>query len=340
MTLPGSGTLLFSQIQTEFGGSNPVSLTEYYRGGGLVGSNNTGVPTSGVISVTDFYGAVAIFTITLSSNQADYNLATAASNAGWNGSSPVVLNINSSVFLYSTSTTNAGLIISNAFSSSGLTINNSGNIIGMGGAGGTPSATTALRNGSAGGSAISNASSNVALVINSGAYVAGGGGGGGAGLNGDHSAGGGSGAGSSGTPGSAGAAVSYTRGDLGTFSAAGCQAGGRSAATPSGSEDDGPNHATGQSGGRVLPGQSSALSGFSWQSGGSSAIYYFIAGGAGGAAGSNGGDGQPGGGGGWGAAGGSGQYDGGGGTTGAAGAAISGTAISTTNNGTIYGATS
>lgn len=340
MALPGSGTLLLSQIQTEFGGSNPISLTEYYRGGSFVGSNNTNVPTSGAISVTDFYGATAIFTITISSNQANYNLATAASSAGWNGSAPVVLNINSSVFLYSTDTANAGLIISNAFNSGGLTINNSGNIIGMGGAGGTPGGTVSSRNGAAGGAAISNASSNVTLLINSGAFVAGGGGGGGAGLNADHNAGGGFGAGSGGNPGSAGSAIGYTRGDLGSFTAPGCEAGGRSAATKSGDEGDGPNYSTGQQGGRVLPGASSALSGFFWQEDGDSASYSFIAGGAGGAAGSNGGDGQPGGGGGWGAAGGTGNHgSGGGGVAGAAGAAISGTAISTTNNGTIFGAT-
>lgn len=341
MALPGSGTLLLSQIQTEFGGSNPISLTEYYRGGSFVGSNNTNVPTSGAISVTDFYGATAIFTITISSNQANYNLATAASSAGWNGSAPVVLNINSSVFLYSTDTANAGLIISNAFNSGGLTINNSGNIIGMGGAGGTPGGTVSSRNGAAGGAAISNGSSNVTLLINSGAFVAGGGGGGGAGLNAEHNAGGGFGAGSGGNPGSAGSAIGYTRGDLGSFTAPGCEAGGRSAATKSGSQDNsGPNYSTGQQGGRVLPGASSALSGFSWQENDRSASYSFIAGGAGGAAGSNGGDGQPGGGGGWGAAGGTGNHgSGGGGVAGAAGAAISGTAISTTNNGTIFGAT-
>ena len=38
MTLPASGTLSFSQIQTEFGGSNPISLSEYYRNGSRVPS--------------------------------------------------------------------------------------------------------------------------------------------------------------------------------------------------------------------------------------------------------------------------------------------------------------
>ena len=34
MTLPASGTLSFSDLQTEFTGVNPISLSEYYRSGG------------------------------------------------------------------------------------------------------------------------------------------------------------------------------------------------------------------------------------------------------------------------------------------------------------------
>lgn len=60
MTLPSSGPLSLSDIQTEFGGSNPIGLNEYYAGGGLVPSGTTGtygaVPTSGQISIQNFYG--------------------------------------------------------------------------------------------------------------------------------------------------------------------------------------------------------------------------------------------------------------------------------------------
>jgi hypothetical protein len=55
MTLPASGAITLDQIQTEFGGSNPISLNEYYRGTGNVTNNNTSVPTSGEISMSDFY---------------------------------------------------------------------------------------------------------------------------------------------------------------------------------------------------------------------------------------------------------------------------------------------
>jgi hypothetical protein len=60
MTLPTSGPLSLTDIQTEFGGTNPISLNEYYAGGGLVPSGTTGtngaVPSSGAISINSFYG--------------------------------------------------------------------------------------------------------------------------------------------------------------------------------------------------------------------------------------------------------------------------------------------
>lgn len=60
MTLPSSGPLTLADIQGEFGGSNPISLSEYYAGGGLVPSGTTGtygaVPSSGTISIQNFYG--------------------------------------------------------------------------------------------------------------------------------------------------------------------------------------------------------------------------------------------------------------------------------------------
>ena len=52
MAIPASGTVSLSDIQTEFGGSNPISISEYYSAAG-------GVPASGEISVSDFYGTSA-----------------------------------------------------------------------------------------------------------------------------------------------------------------------------------------------------------------------------------------------------------------------------------------
>ena len=59
MALQGSGAISLSQIQTEFGGSNPISLSEYYRNGAYTTSNNTSVPTSGAIAMTTFYSGSA-----------------------------------------------------------------------------------------------------------------------------------------------------------------------------------------------------------------------------------------------------------------------------------------
>jgi hypothetical protein len=60
MVLPTSGTIGLKAIQTEFGGTNPISLKEYYRGGSFVPNltaSNANIPTSGTIGLEQFYGA-------------------------------------------------------------------------------------------------------------------------------------------------------------------------------------------------------------------------------------------------------------------------------------------
>lgn len=59
MALPSSGNIGLLDIKTEFGGAG--SLVSYYRGGDYVPDTpaNAGVPTSGSIGLTDFYGASA-----------------------------------------------------------------------------------------------------------------------------------------------------------------------------------------------------------------------------------------------------------------------------------------
>jgi len=61
MTLQASGLIKLSDIRAEFGGSAPDSLSEYYRGGSYVATTaaNSDVPTSGIIKLSDFYGASA-----------------------------------------------------------------------------------------------------------------------------------------------------------------------------------------------------------------------------------------------------------------------------------------
>ena len=60
MAVKSSGPLSFSEIQSELGGSNPISLSEYYKDGTIINNDihdPNGIPTAsqGAISVFDFY---------------------------------------------------------------------------------------------------------------------------------------------------------------------------------------------------------------------------------------------------------------------------------------------
>jgi hypothetical protein len=77
MALPSSGALSLSDIQGEFGGSNPISLSEYYAGGAYVPAGTTGtygaVPSSGAISIQNFYGTSSVIV-----NFSDWSVFAAA----------------------------------------------------------------------------------------------------------------------------------------------------------------------------------------------------------------------------------------------------------------------
>lgn len=64
MPLPASGPLTLSQIRNEFGGTNPVSMSGYYRGGAFVPVGTTGnngvIPTSGTLAMSKFRGSSEI----------------------------------------------------------------------------------------------------------------------------------------------------------------------------------------------------------------------------------------------------------------------------------------
>jgi hypothetical protein len=66
MTTP-AGTISLLDVQNEFGGGAPISLSEYYRDPyGLVTANNSGVPQSGAISMSQLRSttkALAVGTI-------------------------------------------------------------------------------------------------------------------------------------------------------------------------------------------------------------------------------------------------------------------------------------
>lgn len=180
MALQASGAISFSDLQTEFGGSPPISLSEYYRDAGFVGAGAPNVPTSGVLRMNKFFGGQAAIAITLASNASNQNILTLAQAQGYNASTdstPIVVNINSGVTISGSGT--HALRTGGLNANSDLTINISGSVDGFTGTTGNPNT-----NGSAGGNALyieTNTGGSASLTVNvlSGGKLRGGGGGGG-----------------------------------------------------------------------------------------------------------------------------------------------------------------
>jgi hypothetical protein len=176
MTLAASGTIAASDLRTEFvGGSSAIDMASYYRGANTNvksnASNNTatnlsaGVPTSGAISFSDFYSQAKGWKKTFSSNSTQQS-GTSIFGDDYAVDYPKFIVINADVTVYSTSTSAAAIDIASGGAGS-ITVTNSGNIYGMGGA-----------SGQGGGTALAAAVSTT-VVNNSGANIKGGGGGGG-----------------------------------------------------------------------------------------------------------------------------------------------------------------
>ena len=165
MAVPSSGALDFTDLQDEFGGSNPISISEYYRGGSLVPTNNTDVPTSGTVALSDFYGAVNEIGVTASA-AASANLKTLFDNTSagsWASAVPKKYTINNG--------TTMGILTAPASMGGTLAINNSGNIRGEGG----------NSSGEAGHTAMTVQSTGITINMLSGSTLSGGAGAGGAG---------------------------------------------------------------------------------------------------------------------------------------------------------------
>ena len=161
MAIVGSGALSFQAIQNEFGGSHPISLSEYYRNGGAVPSNNTNVAESGAINVGSFYNAVNEIGVTVSSGASTYNVQTAAFSSYWTTAVPKRLTINGGVTL--------GHLTVPANMAGTLIIDNSGAVLGLGG----------NSSGAAGATAMTIQSTGVTINVAAGAFIRGGGGAGG-----------------------------------------------------------------------------------------------------------------------------------------------------------------
>ena len=176
MAIQGSGAISMTDIVDEFGGSVPHSLSEYYRNGGAVPGNNTNVPTSGTISMSNFYNAVNEIQITISSSTTNYQLSSAF-GSNWSTAVPKRLTINNGVTVGS-STTTAAMTIEGSMGGT-LVVHNSGSIIGKGGAG------SSSGSGGPGYTAVKcDQNGNITFQNNSNGAIYGGGGGGGRGGNG------------------------------------------------------------------------------------------------------------------------------------------------------------
>ncbi len=329
MPLQSSGPISLNDIHIEAGGSSGTSAS--INDADIRGLINKG---SGVtMSFSEWYGASSSQTFTISSNQS--NVTT----SGLGMSSGDTLVINSGVYVYSTSVSNAALTVNTA----NITITNNGNIVGKGGEGGQVLTNhgNGNGNGESGGPAIEITASGCSLT-NTGTVGGGGGGG-------SHSryatGGGGAGGGSGGQwsvrgwPANNATSPGGTGSDGLTYSdpsKATSRYGRGGSAGGSGGYDDDNGSDTGSSqgggGGIVVPGVGGVSAG----------TFVYGGGGSGNAAGQNGyylsDEGFAGGGGGWGAAGGN-VNDANGGTGGSGGAAVS-TSLSYTlssNTGNLWG---
>ncbi len=94
MTLPSSGPLALTNLQTEYGGANPIGLNEYYAGLNYVPLGATAIPQSGAINLNTFYGknlSPNYVTTGILPYDTKYGSGT---QYGWNGSLGSINNAN------------------------------------------------------------------------------------------------------------------------------------------------------------------------------------------------------------------------------------------------------
>jgi hypothetical protein len=209
MPIPGSGQVSLQDIETEFGGTHPIGLSEYYRGGGYVPNlpQNSRIPTAGTISNSDFYGSSFRVPIALNISSPAYNYnvyaQTIANPLYFPSLSDITVTVAPGVQVGSTATNTYAMSVLNSFNPTDtVTIVNNGFIQGKGGNGGDGGSGT----GGVGGNALF--AGRPVRVQNLGTIASGGGGGGGGAVNlpykGDATPGGGGGGGAGYSPGSGG----------------------------------------------------------------------------------------------------------------------------------------
>ena len=178
MALPSSGPISLGDVNIELG----LSATAQISMGDSAVRTLFGIG-SGVINMQNGRGKANQFAFTIASNQTNADLATLATNAGWNGTSKVVATIGSGIYISSNSTGTPALTVPNSFPG-GVELINNGYIVGMGGNGGAGGYRTGYSwvnstSGAAGGTALTTVAP--VTVTNNGTIAGGGGGGGGGG---------------------------------------------------------------------------------------------------------------------------------------------------------------
>jgi len=178
MTIKSSGSLSFTEITNEFGTANPTSLSQYY---GL----DAGIPTSGQIRFSDFYGKILNATRTINANQQNFNAYNDFPNAtivGGHRTVATVISTNQAVKYFltnnaiigSTSTGTTAFTTGSWPTGTSIRLTNNNFIVGAGGNGGNA-------NSGAGGNGGNALTVLISTIITNNGTIAGGGGGGGAG---------------------------------------------------------------------------------------------------------------------------------------------------------------
>ncbi len=171
MTLPASGAISLSQVNTELGLASTTTIS----------LNNSNVRTlfgkpSGTISMSDGYGksnrASASYTFSAHTSNASLNVSGLSGYSA--GSTDITVYVNSGIYLWASTTGNYALNITGASAGDKIILVNAGYIMGAGGNG----ATNVGVGSSVGGPAIN---TPVAMNVNNTGYIGGGGGGGGGG---------------------------------------------------------------------------------------------------------------------------------------------------------------
>lgn len=137
MALSSSGAISFSQIQTEFGGSNPISLSEYYSGSLPSNTGSTTVITPSVTSHSATYtagsGKSTYTAYQYTDGWANSNLGGIAANVASNTTESITINEYSGVDLTGNSGAipSSGTIDMNKFRGTSAGTNNSFTLLGV-----------------------------------------------------------------------------------------------------------------------------------------------------------------------------------------------------------------